>query len=72
MGIRSIRLFTQLLIKWQAVLKTTEMDLLTEYSVGSRVPNPKDSFPCLLLSINVEGIISPFIENVAFLCKDFF
>lgn len=42
LGIRSIRLVTQLLMKWQAALRTTEMDLLTEYFVGSSVSNPKD------------------------------
>jgi len=60
LGIRSIRLVTQLLVNWKAALETTELELLTEYCKGSCVANPKDSFPCLSLSINVEGINSPF------------
>ncbi len=72
LGIRSIRSMTQLLMKWQAALKTTEIDLLVEYFAGPCYSNPKDSFPCLFLSVNVEGITSPFIESVASLCKDFF
>ncbi len=68
LGSRSIRLVTQLLMKWQAALKTTEKDLLVEYFAGSRDSNPKDSFRCLFLSVNVEGITSPFIESVASLC----
>lgn len=72
LGIRSIRLVTQLLMKWKAALETTEMELLTEYCEGSCVANPKDSFPCFSLSINFEGIISPFFKNSASLCKDFF
>lgn len=72
LGIRSIRLVNQLLMKWKAALETTEMELLTEYCVGSCVANPKDSFPRLSLAINVEGIISPFFKNSASLCKDFF
>ncbi len=31
LGIRSIRLVTQLLMKWQAALRTTEMDSLTVF-----------------------------------------
>ncbi len=72
LGSRSIRLVTQLLMKWQAALKTTEKDLLVEYFAGSRDSNLKDSFHCLFLSVNVEGITSPFIESVASLCEDFF
>ncbi len=51
LGIRSIRLVTQLLMKWQAALKTTKIDLLVEYFAGTRDSNPKDSFPCLFVFV---------------------
>ncbi len=72
LGFRSIRLVAQLLVKWSSTLNATERTLLTEYSDGLCNPNPKDSFPCLCFSLNLEGASGVFLESFESMCLDFF
>lgn len=72
LGFRSTRLIAQLLEKWSTTLNATERTLLTEYGDGLCNPNPKDSFPCLFFSLNLEGVSGVFFEVVDSMCVDFF
>lgn len=70
--IRSIRLVAQLLVKWRTVLNAMERTMLTEYCDGLCEPDPKDSFPCLFLSVKLEEVSGMFLKTVDDLCEDFF
>ena len=58
MGLRSLRVVSQLLEKWRAACMKDEIYLLLGYSAGRCRPDEQDLFPGLVVSPNLDGSAS--------------
>ncbi len=68
LGVKSIRIVTQVLQKLQSAFIVEELKMLQGYSDGELIPNEKDQFPNLLLSLNVGDCTGFFFNLKRWIC----
>ena len=61
MGLRSLRVVSQLLEKWRAACTKDVIELLVGYSAGRCRPDEQDLFPGLVVSPNLDGGTGPLL-----------
>lgn len=63
LGLRSLRVVSQLLEKWRAACTTDETELLVDYCAGVCRPDKQDLFPGLVVWPNLDGCTGPLLSR---------